>query len=305
MAADARTCLFQWIADRFPSPAIDRDKRLRAVWKAMFYIVAPQAPFAMRTRRYRLWVHPKKRKDIARAILHRGAYEPMETAVMLARLKPGMTVLDIGANIGHYAMEAARAVGPEGRVIAFEPEPENHAALAANLALNGFTWAGHERLALGAAPGELALYRDLANRGGHSLVRANVQKPAGETRVAVVRLDDYLARELPEGRVDFIKIDVQGAEAEALAGAAKTLARDLPMLLLEFWPAGMRAMGADPMAPVRKLLALGYGMSAIERGHPGHARRLDGIEALARIDLSHPQAYVNLLLEKEKQAAGR
>ncbi|MGQ0677059.1 MAG: FkbM family methyltransferase [Rhodospirillales bacterium] len=266
--ADARTRLFQWIADRFPSPAIEHNTRLRAIWKTLFYLVAPRAPFVMRTARYRLWVHPKRRKDIARAILHRGRYEPVETAVVEARLRPGMTAIDAGANIGHYAMIAARAVGPDGRVAAFEPDAENHAALAANLALNGIENAAPEKLALGAKAGELTLYRDAANRGGHSLIRENVQKQAGSARVGVVALDDYAALKLAGRRIGFIKIDVQGAEAQVLAGAAKVLARDAPDLLIEFWPHGIAAMGDDPMELVEGLLRMGYSMAAVERGQP-------------------------------------
>jgi FkbM family methyltransferase len=302
-AADLRTRIFQRIADRFPSPAIESSLGLRRLWKTMFYLSAPQAPFVMRTARYRLWVDPAKRKDIARSILHRGAYEPIETAIVLDRLRPGMTVIDVGANIGHYAMVASAAVGTEGRVVAFEPDPENHAALAANLALNGFSWAVAERMALAATPGEATLYRDDANRGGHSLSAANVQRHGGETVVVVTTLDAYAAAHLPGRRIDFIKIDVQGAEADVLAGAAATLARDMPDLLVEFWPHGIRARGAEPMTAIERMLALGYRMAVIDRNHPGHVRPLPDLDALRRIDLSDPQAYANLLFTKDN--AGR
>jgi FkbM family methyltransferase len=301
---DARTALFQWIADRYPTPAIIRGGAVRAMWKMLFYAVAPQAPFVMRTGHYRLWVDPKKRKDIARTILHRGRYEPIETRIMLDRLRPGMTMVDVGANIGHYAMVAAQAVGPEGRVVAFEPDAENHAALAANLALNGFANATAERLALGAAAGEAVLYRDRANRGGHSLSAANVQAGAGGQSVRVAALDDYLRAHLPERRVGFIKIDVQGAEAGVVAGAAGVLVRDRPDLLVEFWPHGIRAMGGEPMALVERLLGLGYAMAVITREDPGHLRLLDDADDLARIDLSHPQAYANLLFRQNETGRG-
>ncbi len=298
-AADPRTRLFQWVADRFPSPAIEHSLALRRLWKTLFYLIGPPAPFVMRTARYRLRVDPARRKDIARSILHRGCYEPIETAIVLARLRPGMTVIDVGANIGHYAMIAAAAVGPEGRVIAFEPDGENHEALTANLALNGFRHATAELLALGAAPGEAILYRDEANRGGHSLAAANVQKPGGESRIAVTTLDAYARERLAGRRVGFIKIDVQGAEAEVLTGAAATLARDGPDLLVEFWPHGIRARGGEPKHLVERMLGLGYRMAVVDRGHPGHVRSLADIDALRRIDLSDPQAYANLLFTKD------
>lgn len=293
---DTRTALFQWIAERYPTPAIARGGAVRALWKTLFYLVGPQAPFAIRTAEYRLWVDPKKRKDIARAILHRGQYEPIETAVMRRYLKPGMTMLDVGANIGHYAMVAARMVGPDGAVVAFEPEPENFAALQANLALNGLTQARAENLALGAIEGELTLYRDEANRGGHSLAPGNVQRAGQGTRVRVATLDAYVDAHLPGRRVGFIKMDVQGAEAQVIAGARTMLLRDKPVLLMEFWPHGIRGMGGDPMALAADLLGMGYALQVIERDVAGNLRPLPDIAALRRIDLSHPQAYANLVL---------
>jgi len=81
---DARTALFQWIADRYPTPAIARGGAPRALWKTLFYLIGPPAPFRMRTADYALWVDPRKRKDIARGILDR------ERAWgMAARVRPG------------------------------------------------------------------------------------------------------------------------------------------------------------------------------------------------------------------------
>jgi len=293
--SDTRTALFQWIADRYPTPAIARGGAPRALWKTLFYLVGPQAPFTMRTADYRLWVDPKKRKDIARTILHRGQYEPIETEIMRRYLKSGTTMIDIGANIGHYAMVAAQAVGSDGRVVAFEPEPENFAALEANLALNGLMQARAENLALGSSEGELTLYRDDANRGGHSLAQGNVQRAGQGTRVRVATLDAYAATHLTGRRVGFIKMDVQGAEAQVIAGARAMLARDKPVLLMEFWPHGIRGMGGDPMALVAALLSMGYALQVIERDAPGNLRALPDLAALGRIDLSHPQAYTNLV----------
>ena len=293
--SETRTALFQWIADRYPTPSIARGGAPRALWKMLFYLVGPRAPFAMRTADYRLWVDPQKRKDIARTILHRGQYEPIETAIMLRYLNPGMTMIDIGANIGHYAMVAARVIGAAGKVVAFEPEPENYAALAANLKLNELVRTTAENLALGAAPGALTLYRDDANRGGHSLAAANVQRAGAGTQVRVTTLDAYAAEKLKGRRIGFIKIDVQGAEAQVIQGAAGVLARDKPTILMEFWPHGIRGMGGDPMALVGDLLGLGYALQVIERDAPENLRALPDVAALAKINLSHPQAYANLV----------
>ncbi len=69
----------------------------------------------------------------------REIYEPLETQLLLKRLKPGQTFVDIGANIGYYTLLAARQVGPAGRVYAFEPDEENFKLLQKNTEINGYS----------------------------------------------------------------------------------------------------------------------------------------------------------------------
>ena len=66
-------------------------------------------------------------------IEHYGVWEPIEASFIRGRLKPGMTLLDIGANVGYFSILGARAVGPSGTVVAIEPEPANYALLCANI----------------------------------------------------------------------------------------------------------------------------------------------------------------------------
>jgi len=167
----------------------------------------------------------------------------------------GQAVFDIGAWEGVLALFFARAVGPAGAVVAFEPHPRHFRRLAENLALNGFAHARALPLALGAYDGAAPFASD-AVAGRSRLVTAG----AGAT-VPVARLDTLMAAErLPPP--DFIKIDVEGAELDVLLGAEATLAARRPRLLIEVHP---EAPAADLL---RYLDGLGYRLWHVEAARP-------------------------------------
>lgn len=181
---------------------------------------------------------------VSRVIARDGIWEPLETEVFRSKVGPGDVVVDVGANLGYYTLLAARLVGNAGHVYAFEPDPESFALLERNVALNGYENVTAVPLALGRAPGKLQLFLNAKNRGDH-----RVYDPTGKRRsvdVDVVTLDAYLkAHEVP--RVDFLKIDTQGAECLILEGARKTVADQAGLtLVLEFTPHFLAAMGQDP-----------------------------------------------------------
>jgi FkbM family methyltransferase len=181
-------------------------------------------------------------------------------------IKPGMTVVDVGANIGYYTLVFADLVGPSGRVIAFEPDPDLFSAAAGNVRRNGK--AGTVRLhncALGAHPAELHLLRGHFNSGDNRLRRAD-PGTARAVPVRVMRLDDVLGPE----KVDWVKIDVQGWECDVLEGMGQTLARNFETLKVcfEFWPHGIRQAGRDPREAVAILRQSGYSIYRRESATP-------------------------------------
>jgi FkbM family methyltransferase len=133
-------------------------------------------------------------------------------------LRPGETVVDCGSYIGEFTLYAAKAVGQSGRVIAFEPDPAIFRKLMANIELNGFKNITALNKGLWSKPGTLKFVGDSIK--GYSFMSAD--KDAGAIDVPVVSLDDELER-LNIKRVDFIKMDVEGAELEAIKGSARTL----------------------------------------------------------------------------------
>ena len=157
-----------------------------------------------------------------------GTYEREVISVLLRVVKPGWTVFDAGAHIGYFTLLLAKLVGPRGRVVAFEPFPENFRALEENVRLNDQRNIVLEECAVAATSGTASLRSNDANRLTYtaSLVQG---RPISE--VKVVSLDDY-ARGRQE-RIHFIMMDVEGAEADVLKGMQSILRRDLPTLLIE------------------------------------------------------------------------
>ncbi len=162
-----------------------------------------------------------------------GTSEPHVQQALELLVAPGMTVYDVGANVGFFAMIAARLVGPEGRVICFEPVAENAGFIARNAELNGFRHVTVRHEALGRTDGEATFLLSETPGWGKLAGVGDVPPGArGTITVPVRRLDGLLAAErLPPP--DLIKVDVEGAETAVLAGATDLLGARHPILVIE------------------------------------------------------------------------
>lgn len=223
----------------------------------------------------------------------KGVYEPAETALLARSVRAGDVVLDIGANIGYFTLQLARHAGPQGRVVAFEPEPENVALLRRNVELNGYRTVEVVGAAVGDGPGTVTLHVAAENRGDHRLFGEADGRPTLE--VPMVSIDAYLAEHGIE-RVDVVKIDVQGAEGLVFAGMRRLLAERPPRLLLvEFWPFGLRRCGQDPAALLDSLASVGHRIEEITR-HGEEPEPLDPAELLARFASAREEDFTTLVL---------
>lgn len=168
-----------------------------------------------------------------------GHYEMDETAFILNMVKPGDTFVDIGANIGWFAVQASSAVGPTGQVIAIEPRARTGHYLARSLfEANGFSdRAEVHHCATGAEAGHFSIGWDnnAGNPGGTwSLPTREIQQEFRERGFSVEEVEVKTLDSLVGGRkVDVIKMDIEGAEGLALRGAAATLAQSRPVILSE------------------------------------------------------------------------
>lgn len=174
-------------------------------------------------------------------------------------LKPGATVVDVGANIGYNTAYAARCVGSHGRVYALEPTQDNLAVLYANLFANALS----NVIVLPYAAGSRAAVKEFFLRGAVSAVNSlypdNFYADVTDTsEVLMMPLDDLLM-----GVPDLVKIDVEGAELDVLQGMTRLLAAPGLQLVVEWHPVLQEAGGHAPDALPRFLLEHGFVLQAI------------------------------------------
>ncbi len=190
-----------------------------------------------------------------------GAYEPFETELLTSLIRPGHVVVDIGANIGYYTLVFARAVGPAGHVVAFEPDPDNFRLLAHNLRSNGYRNVTLVPSAVSDRAGSASLFLSAENKGDHRLYDSHDGRQS--RTVSTVTVDEVLAR--CDGPIDLVKMDIQGAEAKALEGMRRTLERHPDAsLATEFWPIGLARAGSTARDYLASLEAIGWRMLHID-----------------------------------------
>jgi FkbM family methyltransferase len=190
---------------------------------------------------------------IAPYLLLDGIWEPEITALVQRLLKPGMTFVDVGANIGYYTLLAAKQVGHTGKVYAFEPEPLNFELLRKNVIVNWFSGLVRaEKKAVSDAGGHIDFYVRQNYRGNSSIGAVtrehleNLYDSMERIQVETVSLDEYFP-EPPS--IDLLKIDVEGAELDALQGMRNVIQSNPEIIIICEWSLGqMRTAKRDPLA---------------------------------------------------------
>jgi FkbM family methyltransferase len=220
-----------------------------------------------------------------------GSYEPEVEAIFRKYVRPGMTVLDVGANVGFFTMLAASLVGPEGRVVAFEPNSNNVRMLEASRRANNFENVHVHCIAASDAPGLLAFTTSYSNGSAVSL-GSSLEGLLGTTVIPAIDADRLLADEQP---VHFIKIDVDGGEYRALNGMRRTLSRYRPTIVSEFTPGllgGISGVSAEEY--LRFLMGQKYSIAVIE--HNGSPTSCDNVQAVMAIYQRRGIDHIDLLL---------
>jgi FkbM family methyltransferase len=187
------------------------------------------------------------------------SFDRDEIAALRSYIRPGDTVVDVGAHVGYYALHFADAAGPEGRVVSFEPDPTNLARLRANLELNGFS----ERVSVVPAivseqpgTGKLFLARDTQS-GGNS-VYEDMAGTAESITCETTTLDAYCTSNGVD-HIRVLKIDVEGHEPAVLRGAVALL-RDhrIDVVMMEYRASWVAHIEKEPQRFDEPLTTNGY-----------------------------------------------
>jgi FkbM family methyltransferase len=243
--------------------------------------------------------------DLGEAAFADGSCEPNELRFIAALLRSGMTTLDIGANIGWFTLLMAASVGATGRVVAFEPSPRERAVLNANVRRNGFAWVTIRAEALLETRSTASLHIADPVHSGQNTLGSFIYE--GVRSVATVAVDaaplDDLVEELHLDGLDFIKVDVEGAELRVLRGALATLRRYRPVLLLEVQEASLGHLGDDVASLVALLDREDYVICSFDDG--SGLATLDPALPLSSNVVAVPHEAVQGLCERGAITKGR
>lgn len=230
----------------------------RGLPKRLISMLVPQ-PVLLNLGEFKMYVRLDDWAVGARIAVRR-AYEEHVTRVIRTFLRPGVVVLDIGANVGYYTLLSAARISDTGKVIAFEPSSDNCALLRMSVRRNNFNNVVVHTKAVASKNGYVGFGGRDGSNGGVSL-SINTSHP---TQVEAVALDTFLQ---DESKIDLIKMDIEGAEGLALNGMKQLLQRHHPVILSEFSPDALRALsGISPEDYLNGLRALGYELRVISNG---------------------------------------
>ena len=228
-----------------------------------------------------LWLHGQD-QVVTPCLAGGNVWEPALSEFLRSSLKPKMTFVDVGANVGYFSILAHQVMGPGGRVVAIEPQPGTIDLLRANLWRHGYLDTYVLPVAAYSHFGHLELIVNEENRGGSVMARENV----GTTLIACAPLDDLLGGR----RVDIIKIDAEGCDHLVVEGASRTIARNPGLVIVvEFWPRLDTIRDRSPADVIDVYRQAGYNLHRIEAD--GSLTAMSGDEILAQ-----PEDFFELVL---------
>jgi len=233
-------------------------------------------------------------KDSLHLSIHKN-WEPFEVNLIEKIVKKGDNVLDIGANIGFYTLILARLVGKTGRVYAFEPEKNNFNLLKKNVEISNYKNIILINKAVSNKTGKIKLYLCQDNLADHRIY--DFDNKGKVTEVESIQLDDYF-KDYKE-KINFIKIDVEGAEISVLKSMENLLKKNNNLkFITEFMPKGIKDFGAEPKEYLELLLKNGFKILNIDETK----EKLVPVEINEILDMYPPikNNYTNLFCVNKK-----
>jgi FkbM family methyltransferase len=230
------------------------------------------------------------RNSLAREVYFTGQYEPQETTLIEALLKPGQAFVDVGAHWGYFSLLASQSVGSSGQVLSIEADPRLFRTLARNVRENALHQIEPINVAAAAERGVLRMsgYRELDENWGISRLvgSAEVSDDTNLFDVPTASIDS-LVDERKIGRVDVLKMDIEGAEALALCGMEAGLrSARYRLIVMELHPAALPDFGSS-VAAIGDFLS-GFGYRAWRIDHTKRAMRRSAYHPVLPRDLLTP-----------------
>ena len=171
-----------------------------------------------------------------------GNFEPVETEIVKKEIKENDIVLDVGANIGYYSLIFAQLIGKSGKVYSFEPDPTNFEILKKNILVNKHENVILENKAVSNKEGNLKLYLSTENNGMHRIYPSKWCKESID--INSIKIDNYFNK---NQKIDFIKLDIEGAEYDALLGMESIIQNNENIVIfIEFVPTSLEEHGTNP-----------------------------------------------------------
>ena len=220
-----------------------------------------------------------------------GIYEEFETNLIKKEIHSGDVVVDIGANIGYYTLLFAKLVGEKGKVFAFEPDPTNFELLKKNVEINDYKNVILEQKALSDSHGKMMLSLNSENTAGHHL-NFKQENIDNSIEVDVLNFDQYFAKRKLD--INFIKMDVEGAESNVIKGMTNTIKNSHNLkMIVEYNPNAIHQMGLHPETFLDLLSDCGFSINDINE-------RTKTIEKTSKDTLlkKYDKLYTNLLCQK-------
>ena len=273
--------------------------RPRPLRRAANAAIRALLPDRVRVGEATVWLNPDD--PVVSGALTFRAYERGEIAFFRSRFGAGMTFVDVGANVGLYSALALSTPGFRGRVLAIEPHSESRLYLQKTIESNAAAAGAALICGLAASdrPQTLTLYKNPENKGDNRLYPDPLLR--GEETVGADTLDS-ICRRHEIASAQFIKIDVQGAEARVIRGATGLLAGSSDCILMtEFWPYGLSRCGADGLEYLEMLRDLGFRLYQLS-GNRGVLAPVSSPRAL--VERTHGRRYANLVGLKGNLATG-
>jgi FkbM family methyltransferase len=191
-------------------------------------------------------------------------FEGPETDFFLGAIKPGMTFLDIGANVGYYTALALSVMGENGRIVSVEPNPQSFKYLLKTVVANNGKNVSCVQKGASDKAGSMTLFLNLDNHADNRFYSNDMSGSSCEVDVETV---DKILEGAGVSKVDFIKIDVQGFEGHVLSGMKETIKRSPKVQMMsEFWPAGLLGGGTKPEEYLSELRGLGFELFELSKG---------------------------------------